>query len=121
MLLVERLSQSAAVAPWNDSVDAHKEELAVVGIRVTWVSQAEGLVHHRALEVEHVFGHAALLLGLIGPRTNASLGAEDEPRWTRDHIEFTLDAVEELVADSLLGMSKVSVLARTVHCGLGRL
>lgn len=116
--VVERLSPLAAVASGHSSIDAHVEELAVVGIRVPGMGQAEGLVHRRAREVEHILRGAALLRRLVGPRADSGLGVEDQAVWAGDHVEFTVDTVEELVADFLVSVAKVSVLPGTVQCGL---
>lgn len=115
---IKGLTQLAAVPPGSISINTDVEHLAVVGIRVAWVRDRNGLVDHRALEVEHVTGHAALLGVLVRPRADAGLGAEDEAIGTGDHVEFALDAVEELVAGSLLGRGKVAVLPRAVGTGL---
>lgn len=71
------------------------------------------LVDHRTLEVEDIVRCASLLLCLIWPRANSSLRIKDQARRTGDHVELSVDTVEELVAGAHL--TEVTVLPGTVH------
>lgn len=77
------------------------------------------LVDLGALELEDVLRLAAGHSDLIWPGADAGLGIEDQTGRAGDHVELTVDAEVELVADSGLFVAKVSVLAGTVERRLG--
>lgn len=116
--VIESLSQFASVSPWNIAIDAHVEELTVIGIFVPRMGHRNTLIHHGALEVEHIVSCASLLLRLIWPRADSCLRIKDQTRWTGDHVELSVDTVEEFVTGTHL--AEVAMLPGTVHRGLRR-
>lgn len=81
--VVEDLSQFAAAPPGRDAVDAHVEVLAVLGVGVTGVGQALGLVHLRAVELEHLWKEAGADLDLdsyVKPELGALKSKIRKPR-----------------------------------------
>lgn len=59
-------------------------------------------------------GSAPLLLGLISPCAYSGFVVEDQTSWTGDHVELSIDTVIECVADGLISVGEVTVLARTI-------
>lgn len=69
----------------------------------------------------HTLRGAALLLGLVGPGADAGTLVVHQPVRAHDHVEHAVHAEVELVADVLVLVREVPVLAPAVERRLGRL
>lgn len=118
LLLVKDLAQLAAVPSRKISIDADIEELTVIGIGIARMGHSNALVHLGASKLEDILRLAASDADLIGPGADASLGIEDQTLRAGDHVELSVHAEVELVANSRLLMAKVTVLPGAVQRGL---
>lgn len=114
LLLIEHLSQLAAVAARYLTIYTHIEVLAVIGIGVTWMCDRHRLIHFGAFEFENVLRIATLHTDLIGPCANAGFGIEHQTHGTGNHIELSIDTVVEFITHTLLFMTEVAVFAWTM-------
>lgn len=114
VLVVEDLTQFATVATRQITVNAHIEELTIIGIRVAWMRYSDALVHLGTLELENILRLAAGNAHLVGPRADAGFRIKDQSSRAGDHIELSVHAEIELITYARFLVAKVAVLSRTV-------